>query len=192
MPDLLGLDPARIERLRDPARYQSVDPQRLWEVLEAPQTGTIVDVGAGVGFVTLPFAERFRDVQVIACDVLEGMLNGLAEDAASRGLDNVSTAWMASHSTLPLADDTAELVVMLQVHHELDDAPGLLADCARVLRPGGCIAIVDWKDEELDGVPPAGRRVAAETIMAQLRDAGFAEPSSHALYSHHSAITSVL
>ena len=81
---------------------------------------------------------------------------------------------------------------MLQVHHELDDAPGLLADCARVLRPGGCIAIVDWKDEELDGVPPAGRRVAAETIMAQLRDAGFAEPRSHALYSHHSAITSVL
>ena len=34
MPDLLGLDPARIERLRDPARYQSVDPQRLLNLLK--------------------------------------------------------------------------------------------------------------------------------------------------------------
>ena len=81
MPDLLGLDPARIERLRDPARYERVDPNRLWDVVNPPEKGVIVDVGAGVGYVTLPFAERFPDAQLIACDVLEGMLVGLTEDA---------------------------------------------------------------------------------------------------------------
>ena len=192
MPDLLGLDPARIERLRDPARYERVDPNRLWDVVNPPEKGVIVDVGAGVGYVTLPFAERFPDAQLIACDVLEGMLVGLTEDATGRGLKNVQTAWMESPVTLPLADASADLLVMLQVHHELDDAPGLLADCARVLKSDGQIAIIDWKDEELDGVPPAGRRVGAETIMAQLRDAGFSAPESHALYSHHSAITAGL
>ena len=189
MPDLLGLDPGRIQRLRDPLRYQLVDPSRLWEVTPAPMPeATIVDVGAGVGFVTLPFAERFPSTRFIACDVLEGMLNLLDEDAATRNLDNVSSVFMTSPTELPLADASADVIVMLQVHHELDEASALLTDCVRVLVPDGRIAIIDWKDEDLDGVPPPGRRVSDRTIIEQLTAAGLRDAQSHDVYTHHSLV----
>ncbi|MBT6277607.1 MAG: class I SAM-dependent methyltransferase [Chromatiales bacterium] len=189
MADTLGLDPARIERLRSIERYDLVNPRRLFEVMDKPTDGTVVDIGAGVGFVVFPLAIDCPDAIVIACDVLPGMLELLEEDATLRALYNVECRPMPDGTTLPLADAEADLVTMLQVHHELDDPQGLLNECARALAPSGAIAIIDWKDEDLEGVPPAGRRVAASTIVEQLCAAGFINVCSHDIYSHHSCIT---
>ena len=188
MADVLGLDPARIERLRNPARYEQVNPERVWDVVERPSTGVIVDVGAGVGFVTLPLARSASGCTVVACDVLQGMLDLLREDATERGLNNVECRLMDNPSRLPLSDGAANAIVMLQVHHELGEPQALVSDCCRALAPGSPLLIVDWKDEELEGVPPAGRRVAAATIASQLRLGGFEDVGEHALFTHHSCV----
>ena len=59
MADTLGMDPARIERLRSPERLEYFHPDRIWEVLKPAPDCTLIDIGAGVGFVTLPFAAAF-------------------------------------------------------------------------------------------------------------------------------------
>ena len=59
MADTLGFDPARIERLRSPERLQYFNPELIWEVLHPSDKCTLIDVGAGVGFLTIPFAENF-------------------------------------------------------------------------------------------------------------------------------------
>lgn len=188
MADLLKMDPARIERLRDPKRLEQVDPLRVLDVVSAADDGAVVDVGAGVGFVTLPLAKRFPERTVIGCDVLPGMLEVLADDALERELGNVVTALMSTHTELPLGDDSAALLIMLQVHHELDDAVALLTDCHRVLRPGASIAIVDWKDEDLPGMPAGGRRVAQSVIVQDLDDSGFRDIRAHDVYPLHSVV----
>lgn len=185
MADLLKMDPARIARLRDPARLEELDPLRILEAATPQEEGTLVDVGSGVGFVTLPLAERLPQRDVVACDVLEGMLEALAQDAAGRGLGNVTTAPMTSHTALPLPDASAAMLVMLQVHHELDDAVSLLTDCRRVLRPRAPLVIVDWRDEDLPGMPAGGRRVARARIEQDLAQAGFAHVENHDLYRLH-------
>jgi SAM-dependent methyltransferase len=50
---------------------------------------TLLDLGCGAGTLTLPFAERMG--KVTAVDVSGGMLAGLAELAAERGLRNIRT-----------------------------------------------------------------------------------------------------
>ena len=180
MADLLKMDPARIARLRDPARYDVVDPVKLLDVIRPVGGGPVVDVGAGVGFVALPFARALPDRRILAVDVQPEMLALLADDAA--GLANVETLAMPGPGSIPLADGAASLVVMLQVHHELDDAPALMAECRRILAPGAAICIVDWKPD-----PEAkGRRVAPVQIAADLESAGFAEIACHNLYEVHS------
>ena len=191
MADLLKMDAGRITRLRDPARLAQVDPERVLDVVTPAGTGPIVDVGAGVGFVSLPFARRFPDARIIACDILPGMLELLAQTASEEKLDNLQTALMANPASLALQDNVASLLIMLQVHHELDDAPGMLQECRRVLAPGAPIVIIDWKDEDVPGMPTGGRRVAQSLIVEQLSDSGFTDVVCHPIYPLHSTVIGV-
>jgi hypothetical protein len=102
MADLLGMDPGRIDRLRSPERLTYLDPARVWDAVTPVETGIIVDIGTGVGFLALPFARRFPRAMVYACDILEGMLGLLAEEAAREDLANLRTLSMepAAHHRL--------------------------------------------------------------------------------------------
>jgi len=74
MADLLKMDPARIARLRDPARLKQIDPATILDHVQPLADGPILDVGAGVGFVSLPFARLLPGRDIIACDIQAGMI----------------------------------------------------------------------------------------------------------------------
>ena len=188
MADMLGMDPARIERLRSPERLEYFDPQRIWEMVAPASDCTLVDIGAGVGFLALPFAERYPDATVYGCDILEGMVGLLKQDAAARGLGNLQ-ALLMQPDRVDLPDGTADIVVMGQVHHELDAPQPLMAECKRLLKPGGTLAIVDWADADNGKSPPPGRRVPVADLRAQFARAGFADISTHPVYEFHTFMT---
>ena len=188
MVDLLGMDPGRIERLRSPERLTYLDPRRVWEAVTPVESGVIVDIGTGVGFLALPYARAYPRTMIYACDVLDGMLGILDQAAAEEGLSNIRTLAMQP-AEVPLPDAGADLVIMAQVHHELDDAPALLDECRRLLIPGGTLAIIDWKDEDNDICPPGGRRVPETVIAGQLRDAGFDHIDTHDIFRYHNFLT---
>ncbi len=188
MADALKMDPARIARLRDPKRLEDLDPARVWQAITPLPDGVIIDVGAGVGFLTLPFAHTFPQARIYGCDILPGMLALLRQSADAQSLANLTCVQM-TETTIPLPDQHADLVIMLQVHHELAYPQALLTDGHRVLKTGGTLAIIDWKDEENGKSPPAGRRVPEPTIRAQMTEAGFGAIESHALYVYHNFLT---
>lgn len=188
MADHLGLEPARIERLRSPDRLTYFDPDRIWDVLQPRCDATLVDIGAGVGFVTLPCARRYPEARIYGCDILDGMITLLREDAEAQGLANVTGLVMTPNS-VDLPDGAADVVVMAQLHHELDEPEALLAECRRLLAPGGTVAIIDWKDEENGKSPPPGRRVPEADLRRQLRGAGFVGLARHDVYAFHTFMT---
>jgi len=188
MADLLGMDPARIERLRSPERLAYFDPAKIWQVLNPGQNSTVLDIGAGVGYVTLPFAKNYPSAKVYGCDILEGMVGLLARDATDLGLANLETILMQPNC-VPLPDGIADVIVMAQLHHELDEPEALMAECHRLLNSSGTVAIVDWTDEDNGRSPAKGRRVPEATIRAQLSGAGFKDLGSHQVYEFHQFIT---
>ena len=135
MADIGELNPARIKGLRDPARYDQVNPNRIWEIVEPLTSGVDIHDGAGVGYMMLPFARSLP--QATACDLRLGMLALLAEAAQAEALGNIECRAMVSTTQLPLTNNEAEMMGMLQVHHHLDDPRVLLNDSKRVLAPGG-------------------------------------------------------
>lgn len=185
MASKLGVDAARIERLRDPARLENLNPDRLWEALPEPGDGaTIVDIGAGVGYLSLPVARRFPDCHIVACDILDGMLSildGLVEDA---GLGNIRTLKM-TETAAPLPGDSVDVVLMAQVHHELSDPAALLLDCHRLLRHGGRLGLIDWGERDDGKSPRKHRSVPEPVVRAQLDDAGFSGVQSHTFFPYH-------
>ena len=188
MADLLGMDPARIERLRSPERLAYFDPAKIWQVLNPGQNSTVLDIGAGVGYVTLPFAKNYPSAKVYGCDILEGMVGLLARDATDRGLVNLETILMQPNC-VPLPDGIADVIVMAQLHHELDEPEALMAECHRLLNSSGTVAVVDWTDEDNGRSPAKGRRVPEATIRSHLSGAGFKDLGSHQVYEFHQFIT---
>ena len=188
MADLLGMDPARIERLRSPERPAYFDPAKIWQVLNPGQNSTVLDIGAGVGYVTLPFAKNYPSAKVYGCDILEGMVGLLARDATDRGLANLETILMQPNC-VPLPDGIADVIVMAQLHHELDEPEALMAECHRLLNSSGTVVVVDWTDEDNGRSPAKGRRVPEATIRSHLSGAGFKDLGSHQVYEFHQFIT---
>jgi ubiquinone/menaquinone biosynthesis C-methylase UbiE len=188
MVDYLGMDPARIERLRSPERLEYFDPDRFWDTVKPKSDCTLIDIGAGVGFIALPFAKRYPLAKIYGCDILDGMIDLLREDAATQGLDNVEGIVMTPNS-IDLMDGVADVVVMAQLHHELDTPELLLAECKRLLAADGTVAIIDWKDEENGKSPPVGRRVPEAVMRTQLTANGFLNIESHNLYEFHTVLT---
>jgi ubiquinone/menaquinone biosynthesis C-methylase UbiE len=188
MADTLGFDPKRIERLRSPERLEYFHPDRIWEVLQPAPVCTLIDIGAGPGFLTLPFAERFPRAKVYGCDILEGMVRLLREAADELGLTNLEALQMAANA-IELPDDSVDFIVMGQLHHELDAPEPLLVECRRLLKPGGTIAIVDWADAENGKSPPVGRRVPVARMRGELERTGFGGIETHDVYEYHTFMT---
>lgn len=100
----------------------------------------VVDVGTGTGFVAAGLAGQAATV--IGIDNSPAMLAVAADNLAALGVDNVQLA-EGELDNLPLPDDSVDVAVANMVLHHAPDPARMLAEIARVVRPGGTIAITD-------------------------------------------------
>ena len=181
-------DVSKLERLNDERRFDVLSPDVMWSALGDPSPLAIIDIGAGTGLFARRFAALAPAAQVYAADssatMVDWMVENVPEDLRSR-LHPV----LAGEATVPLPDATADLVVMIHLHHELADPLASYREALRLLRPGGQLLVVDWAPSEGPAGPPQHIRVTAEDAAAMLREAGFASVTAHPLLTQDSLLT---
>jgi ubiquinone/menaquinone biosynthesis C-methylase UbiE len=74
---------------------------------------------------------------------------------------------------VPLEEGIADLVYMLNLHHELDDPQAVLREAYRILKSKGKLFIVDWKKEDMSEGPPTHIRYLPEQITKQMQETDF-------------------
>jgi len=181
-------DVSKIERLEDVARFESLDPDVMWAALGSPSPRVIVDIGAGTGLFARRFAAMAPDATVFAADTAPVMLNWIDEHPDPVVGDRIKPL-LAEESKVPLADDSADLAIMINLHHELIDPAASYREALRLLRPGGQLLIVDWAPGNMEGGPPQHIRAAPGQIIGLLESAGFVEAAAHAGLPKHSIVT---
>lgn len=179
---------SNLHKLKDPERLKTQDPEQLWQLFAGLDVGTVVDIGAGLGFFAIPFSRHIPQGRVYACDISGEMLGYLREAITAEGVVNVEPLHM-QEVAVPLPDGVGDALFMANLHHELDHPQDSMEESFRLLRPGGRIAIMDWKTEETPKGPPAHVRISPMTVRAQLEAAGFTAIREHDLLPYHYVIT---
>jgi ubiquinone/menaquinone biosynthesis C-methylase UbiE len=129
---------------------------RFLEVMAISGDEIVVDVGCGSGYFSVSVAERLDIGRLICVDASSVMLRHLERRLKRRALERRVDVRFGDVSELPIEDSCADLVFTANLLHELPQPEVMLAEAWRVLRPGGKIAIADFRD-----TPRMRKRIAS-------------------------------
>lgn len=140
----------------------------------------VADLGCGTGGITqslAPFVER-----VIAVDESSAMLS--AAKKRLHGLENVEIR-NGRLEALPLADEEVDIALLFLVLHYAPDPARVVAEAARVLKPGGRLLVLDMMPHDRHDLKQSMGHLwqgfASETLAQWALDAGFESPRYNVL-----------
>jgi len=153
----------------------------LAQALELDGQGGLLDIGTGTGRMLELFGSKIE--RGLGIDASREMLAVARANLDKAGLRHCSVR-LADMYTLPIADRSFEHVIIHQVLHYSERPDQAAAEAARVLAPGGRLAIVDFAPHDLEELRQdhAHRRLGFSDaeIRGWLKAAGLApEPPIH-------------
>jgi len=164
------------------AYYDERVIDRLGEFADLTPDMVVADVGTGTGFVAAGIAPRVA--RVIGIDISERILDVARSNLDELGIDNVELR-EGDITALPIPDDSVDAAFANMVLHHAEDPAAMLTEMARVVRPGGVVAICDeaehpweWMREEHADI---WLGFTPEQVQALFAAAGLESPSLESL-----------
>ena len=134
------------------AYYDERVIEKMAEVSGIGEASEVADVGTGTGFVAAGIAPRVE--RVVGIDNSPAMLEVARKNLRALGASNVDLV-VGEASLLPLEDGAVDAAFANMVLHHAEDPEAMLREMARIVRPGGTVAITDevahpyaWMREE--------------------------------------------
>jgi len=149
---------------RTTRRTRTEEAERLAEYattgLANARSLVAIDLACGPGTYTRPLAARVG--RAIGADLTPAMVEKARAEAARSGIANIEFV-CADIYALPFADKSAGVVSCGYAFHHMTDPARALAEMARVLQPGGRMAITDI-------IVPEGCDAAFQNHAERVRD----------------------
>jgi SAM-dependent methyltransferase len=147
---------------------------RALAMLDLSQPRTVLDVGFGQGRTVSTLLSGGH--WVIGVDASQTMVKQATARNRSACRDGRATLRHGDGITIPFPDDTADAAITAHTIYFMPDPASTVADIARVLRPGGMLAIAcrtsdtqapAWIDPDVYSIPTAAQ------VIEMLHAAGF-------------------
>jgi arsenite methyltransferase len=153
-------------------------PQRVLNELGIGPGMAVADVGAGIGYFTLPLSERVgKTGKVYASDIDENALAFLDKRLKDEGRDNVVTIHGDPDDPL-IPKASVDMVLMVNTIHLVKEKTIFLNNLRGSLKENGKLVFVQWDAEKMDsesrGWDPQDReRYTMRTMLKMIYDADY-------------------
>ncbi|MBZ0269678.1 class I SAM-dependent methyltransferase [bacterium] len=155
-------------RFEDPARDEWQLPGQVVAELVDRDDLVIADIGSATGYFPVRFARAVPRGQVIGADIEPGMVTYLNDRARAEGLTNLVSVLAGTDD--PHLPRTVDLVFFCDTIHHIDGRVAYLEGLRRSLRPGGRIAVVDFRPESERG---PDHKLDPVQLVSEFKRAGY-------------------
>ena len=157
--------------------FDLIDLNTLKTALDLQGDIALLDLACGAGNYAIEIARQLAGKGVVhALDLWAEGIASLKEKADSLKLGNVEAAVCDVSKSLPLDDGSVDVCLMATVLHDLISVgthEGALNEVARVLKPSGRLAVIEFKKIPGPPGPPEKIRLAPEELERILSPWGF-------------------
>jgi len=133
--------------LERPEREDEEQPSKTIAALDIKPGQVVADVGAGSGYYTVRLAKRVGPTgRVFATDIQQEMLDLLKKRLARERLNNVELV-LATDVDPRLPAGQLDLILMVDVYHELARPQDVLRKLRSALKPDGRLVLIEFRKE---------------------------------------------
>lgn len=159
------------KRFENPERDAWQKPEAVLDAIGFEPAMFVADIGSATGYFPVRVAKRVPQGRVWGVDIEAEMVRYLNARAAREGLDNLKS--IQGTPTDPKLPEPVDVVMMVNTYHHIADRPGYFQTVGDKLKPGGRVAIVDFKMGDLGMGPPEKMKIAPDRIISEMLSAGY-------------------
>ncbi|HEX2688053.1 MAG TPA: class I SAM-dependent methyltransferase [Kofleriaceae bacterium] len=153
---------------REQARFDAErHPEKVVEALGIGPGGTVADIGAGSGLLTVHLARAVKpNGRVVATDIDGAVLDLLQSRLAAAGLADLVERRVVGAEQPGLEAGSYDAILLAEVDHYFSDEVTWLKEAARALKPGGRIVIsnrIHHRQKSMAAAQRAGLTLASES-----------------------------
>jgi SAM-dependent methyltransferase len=154
----------------DPARDAWQKPAEVIAALKLAPEAIVADIGSGTGYFAVRLARAVPKGKVYGADVEPDMVRFLNARAAREGLGNLTSHGAGDEG--PNLPGQVDLALVVDTYHHIPRRTRYFEKLKSALRPGGRIAIIDFKLDSPTG-PPVKHRIPPDQVKAEMERAGY-------------------
>ena len=166
------MGPGGIEWLDRREREEEEHPAKVIDALDLRPGEIVADLGAGSGYFTFRIAPKVSETgKVLAVEIQEAMLNTLRIRAAALKVTNVEVV-QGSETDPHLPVTGVDLVLVVDVYHELAYPFEVMTKVREALKPGGRVVFVEYRKEDPEVPIKEVHKMSVEQLEKEMKAVG--------------------
>lgn len=135
--------------LERPEREEEERTDLLVEALDLKPGAIVADIGAGSGYFSWRMARKVGPTgQVYAVEIQQPMLDLLMANMRRRQVGDIVRPALGTVQDPKLPEASVDLILLVDVYHELDYPYEMTQAMVRALKPGGRLVLVEYRGED--------------------------------------------
>ena len=126
-------------------RVDEENPNLAIDLLQLRKDMLVADLGAGTGYFTSKMAPKCSIVYAV--DIQQEMLDLNAKQMSKKGIKNVEFI-LGSNNQTGLPKNTLDLVLLVDVYHELENPYEIMNDIKLALNDSGKVVLLEYRKED--------------------------------------------
>jgi ubiquinone/menaquinone biosynthesis C-methylase UbiE len=161
-----------VARFEDPSRAEWQKPTKVIADFGPLNGNTVADIGAGTGYFAFTIAQQAA--RVIAIDIDGRFLDYINHKQQTQHIGANLETRLTSADSSALKPREADLVLIVDTYHHIENRIEYLKKLKPCLREGGMLVIIEFKKEKTPPGPRVELRFAEEQVESEVKSAGFA------------------